>query len=150
MFGGMRYDPNSVFIRWDLIMFAVAVWGPTEQVVDNIRSMTVALSPDSLSNLLWCFCRVLVCQLQLQSNLTPFFAVLQELFKMAQARTTLGPLAENWQYPNRCRNLFVSCTTCSRAWQAQKCGDEDAEIVSPLNMGSKHKAHIYRKALSTM
>lgn len=61
MFGGMRYDPTSVFIGWDLIMFAMAVWGPTEQVIGNIRSMTVALSPDSLSNLLCCFCRVLVC-----------------------------------------------------------------------------------------
>ncbi|RFN52854.1 hypothetical protein FIE12Z_2867 [Fusarium flagelliforme] len=47
---------------------------------------------------------------------------------MPQERTTLGPLVESWQYPNRCRNLFVSCTTCSKAWQAQKCGDEDAEI----------------------
>lgn len=65
-------------------------------------------------------------------NLLPYVLFEYPSPTMPQERTTLGPLVEKWQYPNRCRNVFMGCTTCSKAWQAQKCGDEDAEIVSPL------------------
>lgn len=49
---------------------------------------------------------------------------------MPSPRTNLGPLTTQWKYPDRCTAAVIGCSTCDGAWQAQTCGDNDANTVS--------------------
>ncbi|CAG7555681.1 unnamed protein product [Fusarium equiseti] len=50
---------------------------------------------------------------------------------MPSPRTNLGPLTTQWKYPDRCTAAVIGCSTCDAAWQAQTCGDDNANAVSP-------------------
>ncbi|KAF4337493.1 hypothetical protein FBEOM_8634 [Fusarium beomiforme] len=58
---------------------------------------------------------------------------LKQASDMPSARTNLGPLTTQWKYPDRCTVPVIGCSACDGGWQAQTCGDNDANTQGVLD-----------------